>query len=391
MLKRKTLVIFFIALTLFVAGAFAVGNGWMRADAATSVSSLEARQKKLKAQISALEAQITQSKKDKSNALEQQSLLSKQITAYQEDIENTNELISAYEKQISDLKQLLSQNEANYDKLYEELKDRIRIMYENGTISYLDVLLTSKDISDLITRADIINSLVNSDKKKLSDLLDARAAIASSKEDLETIKFSLEEQKSSLVAKKNTLQRKQNEVDKLLAELSKEVESNKEALLELEKEEARVAKEIAEAAKAASSSKKYVGGAFAWPLPGYYYISSPFGMRTHPITHVYKLHTGIDIGRVPYGMTIQSANAGTVIRSTYSTAYGNYVMVDHGGGKVTLYAHMSKRSVSKGDTVTKGQKLGEVGSTGYSTATHLHFEIIINGEHVNPLNYFTLS
>ena len=110
-------------------------------------------------------------------------------------------------------------------------------------------------------------------------------------------------------------------------------------------------------------------------------------MRFHPVLKVNKLHTGTDIA-APYGAKIVAANAGTVITSTFNAAYGNYVVVDHGGGTTTLYAHMSSRSVSKGQTVTKGQQIGLVGSTGYSTGNHLHFEVRINGSLVNPMGYF---
>ncbi|MBR3691106.1 MAG: peptidoglycan DD-metalloendopeptidase family protein [Clostridia bacterium] len=360
------------------------------AGAATSVSSLEKKQEKLAAQIKALEKQLAQAKKDQASALKQKNLLSSQISAYQEDIDNTNSLIAAYEKQIDEQQQLIVLNTADYDDLYEKLKDRIRVMYENGDVSYLEVLLTSANISDLVTRADMVNAIVGADRKKLNELLEARARIEEAKAKLEATKTGLEEKKSELSAKKNTLAQKQSEADRLLSQLSSQVTANKENLIELEKEEEKVAKEIAAAAKAAAGKKQYVGGTFSWPLPGYTRISSYFGMRVHPITKKYKLHTGIDLP-APKGTAILSANYGTVIKAQYNTAYGNFVMVDHGGGKVTLYAHMSKMSVKKGDEVAKNQKLGEVGTTGYSTGNHLHFEIIINGSQVNPLNYYTLK
>lgn len=360
------------------------------AGAATSVSSLEKKQEKLAAQIKALEKQLAQAKKDQASALKQKNLLSSQISAYQEDIDNTNSLIAAYEKQIDEQQQLIVLNTADYDDLYEKLKDRIRVMYENGDVSYLEVLLTSANISDLVTRADMVNAIVGADRKKLNELLEARARIEEAKAKLEATKTGLEEKKSELSAKKNTLAQKQSEADRLLSQLSSQVTANKENLIELEKEEEKVAKEIAAAAKEAAGKKQYVGGTFSWPLPGYTRISSYFGMRVHPITKKYKLHTGIDLP-APKGTAILSANYGTVIKAQYNTAYGNFVMVDHGGGKVTLYAHMSKMSVKKGDEVAKNQKLGEVGTTGYSTGNHLHFEIIINGSQVNPLNYYTLK
>ena len=388
----RKLVVRSVALVLSLVLAFSVVafGEWNTAEAASSVTALEKKQDKLNAQIKALEKQLAAAKKSQASAMNQKNILSAQISAYQEDIENTNSLISAYEKQIGEQEQLILQNTADYDGLYEKLKTRIRVMYENGNVSYLEVLLTSASLSDLLSRADIVNAIVDSDNEKLQDLLEARNAIEEAKQKLENTKNNLESKKNELNNKKNQLSKKKNEADALLADLSKQVTANKQNIAQLEAEEEKIAKEIAAAAKEASNKKQYVGGSFLWPLPGYTRISSYFGMRTHPITGKYKLHTGIDLP-APKGTAILSANYGTVIRAEYNTAYGNYVMVDHGGNKKTLYAHMSKMSVKKGDEVSKGQKLGEVGTTGYSTGNHLHFEIIINGSQVNPLNYFTLK
>ena len=381
-----------VALVLSAVLAFsviAIGD-WNTAEAASSVTALEKKQNQLNAQIKALEKELANAKKNQNSAMNQKNILGSQIAAYQEDIENTDNLIAAYEKQISEQEQLIVRNTADYDEIYEKLKARIRVMYENGNVSYLEVLLTSASFSDLLSRADIVNAIVDSDNEKLQELLDARDAIEEAKAKLEDTKTSLETKKSELSKKKSQLNKKQNEADALLAQLSKQVTENKKNIAELEAEEEKIAKEIAAAAKEASANKQYVGGSFLWPLTGYTRISSYFGMRTHPITGKYKLHTGIDLP-APKGTPILSANHGTVIRAEYNTAYGNYVMVDHGGNKKTLYAHMSKMLVKKGDVVSKGQKIGEVGTTGYSTGNHLHFEIIINGSQVNPLNYFTLK
>ena len=381
-----------VALVLSAVLAFsviAIGD-WNTAEAASSVTALEKKQNQLNAQIKALEKELANAKKNQNSAMNQKNILGSQIAAYQEDIENTDNLIAAYEKQISEQEQLIVRNTADYDEIYEKLKARIRVMYENGNVSYLEVLLTSASFSDLLSRADIVNAIVDSDNEKLQELLDARDAIEEAKAKLEATKTSLVTKKTELSEKKSQLNKKQNEADALLAQLSKQVTENKKNIAELEAEEEKIAKEIAAAAKEASANKQYVGGSFLWPLTGYTRISSYFGMRTHPITGKYKLHTGIDLP-APKGTPILSANHGTVIRAEYNTAYGNYVMVDHGGNKKTLYAHMSKMLVKKGDVVSKGQKIGEVGTTGYSTGNHLHFEIIINGSQVNPLNYFTLK
>jgi murein DD-endopeptidase MepM/ murein hydrolase activator NlpD len=135
-----------------------------------------------------------------------------------------------------------------------------------------------------------------------------------------------------------------------------------------------------------------VGGKFLWPVSGYYSVTDVFGMRTHPTTGVYKLHTGVDIaGSGIRGKPILAANSGTVLKAGSHTAYGNYVVIDHGGGYSTLYAHAKSLNVSKGQKVNRGDVLGYVGSTGYSTGPHLHFEIMENGNYKDPLSYFDIK
>ena len=138
----------------------------------------------------------------------------------------------------------------------------------------------------------------------------------------------------------------------------------------------------------ANVSERYVGGTMAWPTPGYTRITSPFGMRTHPITGIFKLHTGVDIG-APYGSNFVAANDGLVTYAGYNRAYGNMVIIDHGGGITTLYAHGSEILVNVGDTIYQGNPVLKVGSTGYSTGPHAHFEVRINGDYVQPLDYIT--
>ena len=130
----------------------------------------------------------------------------------------------------------------------------------------------------------------------------------------------------------------------------------------------------------------YMGGAMTWPVPGYTSLTSLYGMRVHPITKAYKLHTGVDIS-APMGATFVAAADGVVTKATFNKAYGNMVVIDHGGGVQTLYAHGSEILVQVGQQVTKGTQVLKVGSTGYSTGPHAHFEIRINGQTVDPLEY----
>ena len=136
------------------------------------------------------------------------------------------------------------------------------------------------------------------------------------------------------------------------------------------------------------NGSQYVGGTFAWPAPGYYTITSPYGMRNHPVIHVYTNHSGMDIG-APMGSYAIAANDGVVTTATYSNSYGNMVIINHGGGITTLYGHASQLLVQVGDVVKRGDPILKVGSTGWSTGPHLHFEIRVNGKTIDPYPYVT--
>ena len=152
---------------------------------------------------------------------------------------------------------------------------------------------------------------------------------------------------------------------------------------------AQIEKEILDLASIASFGKDYTGGKMIWPIADHYIITSPYSMRVHPITKVYKLHTGIDIS-APMGTNFLSAAHGMVVKAEYNRAYGNMVIIDHGGGVQTLYAHGSSIEVQVGQIVNAGDTVIKVGSTGYSTGPHAHFEIRINGQTVNPLDYISV-
>lgn len=172
-----------------------------------------------------------------------------------------------------------------------------------------------------------------------------------------------------------------------LQSLTEEEMTLEQEIEEYQKQVAEIETEIRLLA-IANVGAEYVGGSMAWPVPGYTRITSPFGMRTHPITGVYKLHTGCDIG-APYGAQFIAANDGVVTYAGENRAYGKMVIIDHGGGVTTLYAHGSNIEVNVGDTVFQGTPVLAVGSTGYSTGPHAHFEVRINGEYVQPLDYIT--
>lgn len=293
------------------------------------------------------------------------------------------EMISYIEKAEKELEI----SNTRYEKQKELLEKRLIAMYEIGQISYLEILLNSRSIIDFFSNYYLISEISKADEELLQTVEDEKIYNKKLKESLETKKAILtasrETREKNAILLTNMSVIKNNKMEQLSAE---EI-AIQQAIEEYQNQIAEIEKEIRVLA-IANISEKYVGGTMAWPTPGYTRINSPFGMRTHPITGVYKLHTGVDIG-APYGSNFIAVNDGLVTYAGYNTAYGNMVIIDHGGGITTLYAHGSEILVNVGDTVYQGTPVLKVGSTGYSTGAHAHFEVRINGDYVQPLDYIT--
>ena len=281
----------------------------------------------------------------------------------------------------------LEMSDARYEKQKELLEKRLVAMYEMGQNSYLEILLNSRSIMDFFSNYYLISEISKADEELLQTVDAEKKYNKKLKETLETKKAILtasrETREKNAISLTNMSVIKNNKI----AQLSEEELELQQAIEEYQNQITEIEKEIRVLA-IANVSEQYVGGVMAWPTPGYTRINSPFGMRTHPITGIYKLHTGVDIG-APYGSNFIAANDGLVTYAGYNTAYGNMVIIDHGGGITTLYAHGSEILVSVGDIVYQGTPVLKVGSTGYSTGPHAHFEVRVNGNYVQPLDYIT--
>lgn len=322
--------------------------------------------------------------------LEEISKLDSSITEYEEKVETISTKLEQIQARITETEKALEKTQKKYERRKKILEKRLMSVYEAGSTTYLDVLLNSKSIVEFITNYYIIGEIAQYDanllegfEKEKQQIVDIENELLTAKEDLKALK---NEQKKVLVSLENAKMIRKSYVDNLTAEEIKikdeiDVYQTELDLMDLE---------ILMASLENNGSDRYVGGAFAWPAPGYYTITSPYGMRTHPILKTYRNHTGMDIG-APMGSYAIAANDGVVTKSTYSYSYGNMVMVDHGGGVVTLYAHGSELLVNVGDVVKRGDPVLKVGSTGWSTGPHLHFEIRINGQTIDPYPYVVSS
>ncbi len=314
-----------------------------------------------------------------------------------------SERVKTLGKQIAGLQSEIDTQEAEIQRLTEKeaenrelFKLRMRALYEDNPTSYLDILLSSGSIADFFYRLDLIRQIANYDQEVISDIVNKKSKVEDAKEVLNQKKSEIATVKAKEEAEQKKLSDLLSENNRVLTQLEQDISKYQSEYKKFEQESARIQEEIkrlstpkTEKKSSDGTSKQQSqnsGGIMAWPAPGYYAITSSFGNRLHPVLKVYKLHTGVDIG-APSGATVVAADDGTVIISGYSSAYGNYIVIDHGGGITTLYAHHSSNLVSVGAVVKRGQKIAKVGSTGWSTGPHLHFEVSVNGSVTNPLGY----
>ena len=327
---------------------------------------------------------------DRENAMARKTLLEQQINATRAEISSIAAQISKYDELIAQKQTELDEAEAEEQAQYELFCERVRYMEEQGEVSYWSILFSSKDFADLLDNAMMVEEIMDYDNQVMDQLIALREQIEQDKAELETARQEQQDAKAEQEAAQANLQAQESEVDALLSQIS-----NQEDELEAREAQLRAASDAATAEIAAAERELAAQIAnvpsesgFLWPLPGRYNLSSLFGSRKHPITGKANNHTGIDIP-ASSGTSILAAKSGVVTTSTYNNSYGNYVVVSHSDGTSTLYAHMVRRNCSKGDTVSQGQVIGYVGTTGSSTGNHLHFEVRVNGSRVDPINYFT--
>jgi murein DD-endopeptidase MepM/ murein hydrolase activator NlpD len=343
------------------------------------LSSLSADKKDIKSRISSLSGKKATQEETRKN-------IDQELTITEQEIDVLIQLIEELNRDLEEKTIQLNEAAAKVEEQYALLTQRMRATYEAGDLSYLEVLLSSRSYTSFLTNMDVVSNILEYDKNLLEELTATLKQIEEAKAALEAAKADQEATKLELDERQRELEQKRTESDKMISELKANVSAYEAELKKAEKEEQAIQQMINQMMKEMSKTQ-YVGGTFTWPVPGVTRITDTFGPRIHPVTGRKSTHTGIDIA-APYGKKVVAANGGTVIIAGYNYAYGNYVVIDHGGGYSTLYGHMSKLATKKGAGVDKGQTIGYVGSTGLSTGNHLHFEIRKNGTAINPLNYF---
>lgn len=336
-----------------------------------------------------LQQSIDAAKGKKATAEEEFNAIESRMLELQAQIDKINASLNELDIKKQAITKELDEAIKKEEEQEKTLKTRLRVMYEDGATSYFKILLSSESIFDFFYNLERLSQITEYDNKILEELTESKELIEKKKQELEEVIAQVEEQKAAEMSKKAELQYQSDLKVAYMKELESDIAEYTRNYEKMEAEEARVRAEIAAAANGTSGSvpAQYTGGVFQWPAPASYTITSPYGYRIHPIFKSPNLHRGVDIA-VGTGSKVLAAADGVVIKSTYNSSYGYYVSINHGGGLVTLYAHNSSLNVSVGQTVTKGQLIAFSGNTGNSSGPHLHFEVMVNGQTTNPMNYF---
>lgn len=353
------------------------------------IDNLKGAAKELANESSKLKLQLAELKDQRTSAIQRKNLLDQQIDLTVQQIDNTEKQISGFETMLAQTAYELEENRKQEEAQYAIFCERARVMEEAGSSSYWEVLFKADSFSDLLSRLSDVQEVMNYDQGVLDQLRQLQEDIRIKQAEQEDLMAQSEEAKAALEAHKLELDQQYAEAEALVAEIQANVDDYQDQLDELNAEREQIQAEIVKKSNELAQQMNMTAtkGGYIWPETVSRRITSPMGSRNTGIPGASTNHKGVDIGGVGYTTNVLATKAGVVITSKLSSSYGNYVVISHGPGNTTLYAHMSSRSVKEGDTVTQGQVIGVTGNTGISRGAHLHYEITENGSRVNPLDY----
>ena len=431
MSKKATRVICVILAALMLLGFVTmIVSSRARAVTQEEINKLQAERDEIRRQKRDIQEQINSLQSEMTSVIEKKAALDEQNELNRQDIELINEQIALYDQMIEDKAKEVAEAVSAEEEQYAHYCSRVRAMEETNTWSYLSFLFNAKSLTDFLGRLNDVTDIMRNDKHIKDEYIAAREAVEQVKAEYEEIQAQQEVKRAELLEEKAKLEQQieaatrmikeleedieayttayeenevlesevQEKIDKKVAELQAQKAAEEAARRAYEESQRKLREQAAAAAAAAAAASGSTGssgggtavssGYYVWPVPASTYITSRFGYRVHPIFGTTKYHSGVDIA-AGYGATIQAAAGGTVSISEKSDSYGNYCVIYHSNGTTTLYAHMNELPcVSVGETVSAGQVIGYVGSTGWSTGPHCHFEIRVNGSCVDPLSYY---
>lgn len=360
------------------------------------ISEARKKQKGYEEEEELLRQELEEIEKAKDKTLLYIEKLDKKSSSLEQSLEDIKERIQKTENELQSAGKELAQAEKTEEKQYATMKKRIKYMYENGNQDYLEILFSSRDIGDLLNRTEYIEKISSYDQNIFKEYEKTKENIRRKKEEIEGKLSDLEDMQAEETAEKEALndlrKKKKQELNNYKEQITVSQEKSDEYARQAAEAEAEVEKLLQE--KQAEIDRQNAVGAgnsggdatLRWPLEIAGRISSRFGKRGRPTAGASTYHKGIDIA-VSHGTSIVAAGAGEVVTASYNSSAGNYVMISHGDRLYTVYMHCSRLIVKKGDTVTAGQRIAYVGSTGISTGPHLHFGVSKNGSYVDPLTY----
>lgn len=419
--KQKAVSIIALVLVLVMTVSVLLGALATMASAASSselknkLNDLKNQAEDIAAKAAALDKEIAENQSQTQSIVEKKTAIDQKMELTRQEIENLNDQIAQYNLLIAEKQEELEAAQAEETAMNETYQTRLRAMEENGAVSYWSILFGASDFTDLLDRVDMISEIAQADQAVIQKMSEIAASITAAREEMETDRQALEASKEELAALEQQMEQERAEADQLIAELmskSDELLAASQTYDEMEDEmrqqilqvqtqyenalaDEEAAKKIQQARNDAANGKtpqtSSSTSGFRYPLPGgSSYVSCAYGYRYHPIYGYYKMHYGVDLA-ASAGTPIYATKSGTVTMAGYSSVNGNYVSINHGDGYSSLYAHMTNYTVSNGQYVKQGEVIGYVGSTGWSTGPHLHFEIYYGGSTVNPMDYVSVA
>ena len=369
-------------------------------DIKKELDALKSENKEIQKEINAIQSKVDANASEMQVLVDKKAAIDQEIGLLNTQILNINAQIAAYGQLIADTQVELDDAAVRLTELSKKNKERIQAMEEEGTVSYWEVVFEANSFTDLLDRINMMEEIAAVDQRRLQEMREIAAEVSANQEELSTGKTELEQTKEELDAAQAHLEVKRTESDDLLRELVQKQEEFQALLDESEAAQDDLMRSIAAKEKEYSKAKyeenlaklalqgQNPPSSAGWikPVTGYT-LTSPFGMRKHPVLGYNRMHNGIDMA-CAQGTPIYATRAGTVTTASYQAGgAGNYVSINHGDGFASIYMHMTHYVVSAGQSVSQGQVIGYVGSTGISTGPHLHFGVSYAGTYVNPLAY----
>ncbi|MBR1660249.1 MAG: peptidoglycan DD-metalloendopeptidase family protein [Oscillospiraceae bacterium] len=373
------------------------------------IDELEAQRDEIKARQSEVREQLDSLSTDRASLMERKAAMDEENELLRRDVALIEEQIEVYAALIEQKHEDADRAAAEEDAQFERYRRRVRAMEEQGDWGYLSFLLDARSLTDLLARLNDVSDILANDKNLRADYVAARERAEAVAAEYEAVQEQQKDKRDELVVQKEELETQIDATGRLIRQLEDDIDYYEEFYAQVEAEKEAIQKEIDEKAAALKKQQEEEaarqalwggggGGGSTYVSNGYYtwpanttWITSPFGYRVHPIYGTTRFHSGTDIG-AQYGTPVTAAASGTVITAVVdygTTGYGTYVAIYHPNGTTTLYGHMSSLAVSQGQSVSQGQVIGYVGSTGAATGPHLHFEVRIDGACVDPMQYFS--